>query len=146
MSEIATPRAIDEYSLEQHAGPYASWPLRSRLLHRGRPCGAALTGYVLEAQYRVGERCVLITSMDCPFEESYTIALLDERHRVLGQRRVSWTLLMDVAPEGARLRLRFTDRVLLLSVTPRRTLRGRGTHLRLERRELLEGERWWQRR
>lgn len=137
-SASAALEPIDWLSLETHDGPYESWPLRSRLYLRGEPTEQQVPGYVIEAQYRLGDRYLLITSLDCPFEETYRFLLLDRRLRLLSSRSrgVPYTaacLLMSAAPVApARLRLRFDDHELLLTVHPRRTLRGLGTHLSFE--------------
>jgi hypothetical protein len=77
---------IDIFSLEKHDGPYESWPLTSELRRRGEPTGARVPGYVIEAQYRCGDRYLLATSWDCPFEEMQTFVLLSSELKVLARR------------------------------------------------------------
>lgn len=72
------------FSLEAHDGPYATWPLETRLLEAGRPTGTLLAGYIVEKQFRGPAGFVLATSCDCPYEERTTFYLLDERRRVAG--------------------------------------------------------------
>ena len=67
------------FGLESHPGPYQSWPLSSRLLLDGRPTATALTGYIIEKQFRSAAGVVLATSCDCPYEERRTFYLLDEQ-------------------------------------------------------------------
>lgn len=70
-------KPIHRYSLEPHDGPYDSWPLTSRLLLDGKPTDARIPGYFIEAQYESGAGPVIVTSYDCPFEESNSFVLLN---------------------------------------------------------------------
>lgn len=71
------------FSLAKHEGPYERWPVKTALLCDGLPTGTQIEGYVIEAQYRCEAGHLLITSFDCPFEESNSFTLLDERFQVL---------------------------------------------------------------
>ena len=64
------------FSLAKHVGPYEHWPARTALLCDGVPTGTQIEGYVIEAQYRCEAGHLLITSFDCPFEESNSFTLL----------------------------------------------------------------------
>lgn len=95
---------IDRFALEPHAGPYERWPLDSRLRDGGVACDARVPGYVIEAQYATPLGTLLVTSWDCPFEESSSFVLLDDALRVVAHRELlspyaSW--LLDAHwPEG----------------------------------------------
>jgi hypothetical protein len=75
-------RVFDSFSLPKHEGPYKSWPLTTELWLDGRPTGTRIPGYVIEAQYRCGDRYLIATSWDCPFEEMQTFVLLSPELRV----------------------------------------------------------------
>jgi hypothetical protein len=72
---------INNFSLARHPGEYNTWPLASRLLFQARDTGTAIKGYAVEAQYRWREGYLLITSWECPFEESNNFTLLDNNFR-----------------------------------------------------------------
>lgn len=74
---------ISRYALETHSGPYESWPLTSRLSIDGALSEVRVPGYVIEAQYDSPLGALLVTSYDCPFEESSSFVLLDASHRCL---------------------------------------------------------------
>ena len=78
--------AIERFSLERHAGPYESWPRRTRLLDRGAPTGVALPAYVLLHQFEVQRGFLLVLDDDCPHEEITTFCLLSADLRVLSRR------------------------------------------------------------
>jgi hypothetical protein len=77
------------FSLERHAGPYENWPLRSRLLIDGEPCGVRVPGYSLLHQYALPSGYLLVTDCDCPFEEATSFVLLDRNSRLLCARTLS---------------------------------------------------------
>lgn len=77
---------IDRFTLEQHPGPYESWPPRSRLLLDGAPTGISLPGYVLLHQFETPLGYILVTDHDCPFEEFTHFILVSKRLRVLSRR------------------------------------------------------------
>jgi hypothetical protein len=76
---------IDRYSLEPHTGPYDSWPLDSALRVNGVLTQARVPGCVVEAQYETILGDILVTSHDCPFEESNTFVLLDSSHAIVSR-------------------------------------------------------------
>ena len=67
---------ITRFSLVTHEGPYDQWPRATAMLIDGAPSGVSVPGYVIDAQYRCDDGYLLVTSYDCPFEESYTCLLL----------------------------------------------------------------------
>ncbi|MEC5385148.1 hypothetical protein VVD49_05400 [Uliginosibacterium sp. H3] len=69
--------AISILSLEKHDGEYKDWPKLTRLYCNGIDTGRKIPGYLIEAQYRCAEGYLLVTSQDCPFEESNDFLLLD---------------------------------------------------------------------
>jgi len=78
--------AIERFSLERHAGPYESWPRRTRLLDAGAPTGLALPAYVLLHQFQVPCGFLLVLDDNCPHEEITTFCLLTADLRVLSRR------------------------------------------------------------
>ncbi|WP_150050272.1 MULTISPECIES: hypothetical protein [Methylomonas] len=79
---------IDHFSLENHPGPYQTWPSTSRLYFAGLDTGVSLPGYFIEAQYQCDAGYLLITSYDCPFEESNEFLLLGTRFEALASKRL----------------------------------------------------------
>lgn len=73
---------IDRYSLEPHSGPYESWPTTSILRVDGQRSAARAPGFQIEAQYATALGDLLITSYDCPFEESNSFVLVDASLRI----------------------------------------------------------------
>jgi hypothetical protein len=91
-------KPISRFALEQHEGPYASWPLRSRLLLDGAPTPVTLPGYVILHQFETAPGFLIVTDCDCPYEEATTFALLASDLRVLSVRTFSMmyqTFLLD---------------------------------------------------
>ena len=82
-------KPIGRFALERHAGPYESWPLRSRLLLDGAPTPVTLPGYVILHQFETAAGFLIVTDYDCPFEEATTFALLATDLRVLSIRTFS---------------------------------------------------------
>ncbi len=90
-------QATARFALETHAGPYERWPSSSRLIVDGTPVDARVPGYVIDAQYRTPFGTLLVTSFDCPFEESSCFLLLDEALRIVARKELvapyaSWLL------------------------------------------------------
>lgn len=79
---------IHRFSLEQHAGPYDTWPLRTRVLADGEPTELFIPGYVLLHQFAVDDEYLLVTDYDCPFEEATVFVLLSGDLRILARRTV----------------------------------------------------------
>jgi hypothetical protein len=79
----------NRFALETHAGPYKSWPLRTRLIADGEPTRLTINGYVLLCQFETVAGYLLATDRDCPFEESVTFTLLwKDLLEVLSERTV----------------------------------------------------------
>ncbi|HEX8391448.1 MAG TPA: hypothetical protein VF665_03740 [Longimicrobium sp.] len=78
----------DRFSLEKHAGPYESWPLRTRLFADGEPTDVRIPAYVMLHQFQVDDGYLLIGDQDCPFEEATVFALLSHDLRLLSCRVV----------------------------------------------------------
>ena len=79
-------KKIDDFSLEKHECPYETWPRRTRLYCRGRDTGVKIPGYIIEAQYTWRQNYLLITSQDCPFEESNDFVLLGPAFNMLARK------------------------------------------------------------
>jgi hypothetical protein len=79
---------MTSFTLAQHSGPYESWPSRTQLFLDGRDTGSAITGYVVEGQYQYADGYLLITSHDCPFEETSSFVLLDWSFRHLATKNL----------------------------------------------------------
>jgi hypothetical protein len=77
---------INRFSLEKHAGPYETWPLRSKLYLDNEFTGSCVSGYSLLHQFKTANSYVLILDDDCPFEERTTIVLLNNKLRIMSQR------------------------------------------------------------
>ena len=115
---------IQRYSLQGHEGPYASWPLTAALQQDGKATGKHVPGYVVEAQYATAHGVLLITSYDCPFEESSDFLLLDADHRVTARKRLmapyaSYLLHAHWPIDPLTLALHYFQQLFFtLSVTP----------------------------
>lgn len=79
-------KPISRFALEQHDGPYESWPSRSRLIDAGTLTQIRVLGYNLLHQFELTAGFLLITDYDCPFEEATTFALLAADLHILGTR------------------------------------------------------------
>lgn len=91
----------ERFSIETHAGPYESWPRRSRLIVDGAPSSLKVKGYVLLCQFETTAGYLLVTDHDCVFEEVVNFVLLSkDLRKVLAERMVgamySSFLLEDV--------------------------------------------------
>ncbi|MFC0350509.1 hypothetical protein [Undibacterium danionis] len=82
-------KPIANFSLEQHIGPYETWPLRTRLDYDGVSTMTKIPGYQLQHQFAVKQGYLLITDWDCPFEEATSFILLNHDFRILSWRRLS---------------------------------------------------------
>jgi hypothetical protein len=78
-------KTISSLSLEKHEGPYQKWPGSSRLYFNGMDTSKTVPGYVIEAQYQCEDGYLVITSYDCPHEESNDFVLLDDNFDVIAQ-------------------------------------------------------------
>ena len=137
---------IARFGLESHAGPYERWPTTSRLVVDGAPLDVRVPGYVIEAQYSTRLGTLLVTSFDCPFEESNSFVLLDDALRVVARRQLltpyaSWLLDTHWPEDETTLVLHYHagDFFRLRLVPPRRLWPRRPT-LRLRRVQDWRGE------
>lgn len=80
---------LTRFSLETHAGPYTQWPPSSRLGVDGQLTHSRVPGYVIEAQYQCRYGVLLLTSFDCPFEESSAFTLLDAALRPIARAKLA---------------------------------------------------------
>lgn len=109
-------KELQAYALERHLGPYESWPSRTALLLEGRPTGTNVPGHGLLHQWELADgRRLLITDMDCPWEEETHVLLLDAGHHLLARTRfgLPWGfyLLAAARPVGpACIELTFASR------------------------------------
>lgn len=87
---------ISRFSLEQHAGPYDTWPTRSRLLLDGEPTRILLPSYALLSQFEIPDAYILVTDYDCPFEEITSFCLVSKELRL---PRLSMKFLREAEPE-----------------------------------------------
>jgi hypothetical protein len=74
---------ISRFSFEKYDGAYDKRPLLSRLLVDGQNVDKKIRGFIIEAQYQCDDGYLVITSMDCPFEESSHFSLLDLEFNVV---------------------------------------------------------------
>ncbi|MCA8920292.1 MAG: hypothetical protein KDD82_00705 [Planctomycetes bacterium] len=107
---------IEDFSLAQHAGDYRDWPRTTPLLRGGAPTGVEVPGYCLLRQYAVGERTLLITDWDCPYEEATEVLLLDAQLRVVARKQFGvpyasfWLTDAAIADGGRALELVLCER------------------------------------
>ena len=75
-------------SLEKHQGPYELWPRLTRLYANGEDTQKKLPGFIIEAQYKCEEGYLVITSQDCPFEESNDFLLLNHAFEIVAKNGI----------------------------------------------------------
>lgn len=127
------------FALAKHGGPYEHWPVKTALLCDGVPTGTQIEGYVIEAQYCCEAGHLLITSFDCPFEESSSFTLLDQRFHVLATAELlvpygSFLLNAHWPLDDTTLQLHYdTRRFYRLRIVPPGGLLRRRHRLRLTR-------------
>lgn len=134
---------ISEFELAQHAGDYDTWPAQTALIHHGVTTASLVSGYVIEAQYKVAlddfSGYLLITSYDCPFEESNTFLLLNLQLQVVSQKALqvpygSFLLNTHWPQDAARLALHYYDDLFyVLTIKPPRRWFGNTFRLALTR-------------
>ncbi len=76
---------IEYFSLAEHDGPYEAWPRETTLFCDGIDTQKKIPGFVIEAQYRWRDHFLVITSQDCPFEESNDFLVLDPAFNVVAR-------------------------------------------------------------
>ena len=119
---------ITLFSLQQHVGPYESWPRESELLRGGGKTGTQVPGYVIEAQYHHERGFLLVTSWDCPYEEAQTFLLLTPELRVLSAKTIGaayasiWLKSHEPLDSHSVLFHCSNDITIMATVTPQGTL------------------------
>jgi hypothetical protein len=82
---LAQMQIVSLLSLEKHAGPYEKWPRLSRLYADGKDTGKKIPGYEIVGQYKCQDGYLLITSQDCPYEETNDFLLLNDEFDVVAK-------------------------------------------------------------
>jgi hypothetical protein len=137
---------ITSFSLASHDGPYESWPLRTPLFNNGVATRTQIPGFVLDAQYRCADGFLLITSWDCPFEESYDFSLLGHDYALLARASLGvpyGTFLLHAhwPLDDQSLRLHFyTDLIYTLRISPPSGLFHRSPRLTLQRHHVTPSD------
>ncbi|MFC9998154.1 hypothetical protein [Nocardia sp. NPDC127526] len=129
-------RAISGFALGERVGGEDDRRLpRSRLYWRLQDTGIWVPGHLIEAQYCCDAGFLLVTSDDCPFEESSHLLLLSPRFRRRARRELRLPyesfLLHETLPlDNDRLRVEYYGGPLLILV-PRRHWYGYSLGVRL---------------
>jgi len=93
---------ITNFSFKPQPGPYETWSLCSELIKDDKRTGKYVPGFVIGAQYAYKDLYLIVTSWDCPFEESQEFILLSKDLTVLCKKHIghiySTILLEDHEP------------------------------------------------
>lgn len=93
---------VVNFSLLPHEGPESTWGGKSILLFNGVLTKTEVPGYVIERQFKYNEHYLIVTSYNCPFEESNEFILLNSNLKTISKRSVgNWYgsyWLKDVTP------------------------------------------------
>jgi len=93
---------IECFSFKPQPGPYETWSLCSELIQDGKATGKYIPGFVIGAQYAYKDLYLLVTSWDCPYEESQEFILLSNDLTVLCKKHIghiySTVFLQDHEP------------------------------------------------
>lgn len=93
---------ITRFSFKPQPGPYETWSLCSELIDGNKPTGKFIPGFLIGAQYAYKDLYLIVTSWDCPYEESQEFILLSRDLTVLCKKHVghiySTILLEDHEP------------------------------------------------
>jgi hypothetical protein len=93
---------IDSFSFKPQPGPYETWSLCSELIKDDKATGKYVPGFIIGAQYAYKDLYLLVTSWDCPYEESQEFILLSKDLTVLCKKHIghiySTILLEDHEP------------------------------------------------
>ena len=81
-------KKISCFSFKPQPGPYETWSLCSELILNGNPTGKYVPGFVIGAQYAYKDLYLLVTSWDCPYEESQEFILLSKDLTVLCKKHI----------------------------------------------------------
>ncbi len=79
---------ISFFSFQQQTGPYETWSLCSELIMDGEKTGKYIPGFVIGAQYAYKDLYLIVTSWDCPYEESQEFILLSKDLTVLCKKHI----------------------------------------------------------
>lgn len=81
-------RQVDRFRFAPYDAPYEQWPKNTELMFDGALSGRKFPGYVIEAQYAHTNGFLLVTSWDCPFEESLSFLSLSPDLDVMSELSV----------------------------------------------------------
>ena len=81
-------KEISSFSFKAQQGPYETWSLCSELIKDGKRTGKYIPGFVIGAQYAYKDLYLIVTSWDCPFEESQEFILLAQDLTVLCKKHI----------------------------------------------------------
>ena len=139
-------KKIESFSLEKHEGTYELWPRRTRLFFDGVDTGTKIPGFIIEAQYKCDEGYLLITSQDCPFEESNVFILLTPSFHSIAYKGLcvayeSFLLDAHWPISESAIRLHYYENVFMtLSIHKSWSIFGRKNKLVLERFQSSEDD------
>lgn len=137
---------IDSFSIEKHEGPYEKWPLKSRLFFNGHDTGTRVPGFIIEGQYKCDEGYLLITSQDCPFEESNDFILIDTSFHPIAKKQLrapygSFLIHAHWPISKTEVRLRYHEKLFFtLSIQKKLALFGSNRKLGLQQFYDFEGD------
>lgn len=138
-------KKITSFSLEKHEGAYELWPRRTRLFFDGVDTGTKIPGFTIEAQYECDDGYLLITSQDCPFEESNDFMLLTPAFRLIAHKDLcepyeSFLLHAHWPISENSIRLHYFDVFMTLSIQKSWSLFGRKNKLVLKKFRNFEND------
>lgn len=81
-------KEISCFSFKPQPGPYETWSLCSELIQNGKRTGKFVPGFVIGAQYAYKDLYLIVTSWDCPYEESQEFILLSKDLTVLCKKHI----------------------------------------------------------
>lgn len=112
---------IKSFSLAKHEGPYETWPSKTDLFFDGKPTGKKIDGYVLEKQFIIDDYYLIITSYDCPFEETIYFFLLNTELKVISKKYIVRYFMINAIPIfNKAIFVKFSDDLsAVLTIKPR---------------------------
>lgn len=81
-------KKISLFSFNRQPGPYETWSLCSELIMNEKRTGKYVPGFVIGAQYTYKDLYLIVTSWDCPYEESQEFILLSKDLTVLCKKHI----------------------------------------------------------
>ena len=81
-------KKISSFSFNTQPGPYETWSLCSELIKDGKRTGKYVPGFVIGAQYAYKDLYLIVTSWDCPYEESQEFILLSKDLTVMCKKHI----------------------------------------------------------